>query len=145
MSGARAFAWLGLGHASRWLQEIWQLLKQTSLHPALEASQHACTPHEWSPGFHSPPVNPTSTPVRQGTFSPKHRTPRLGLQICGSHHSLPRVGIPPMHSHFHSESPPRGTGPDLITFFPFLPNYMCIFFTALVVQESFCQFLVSFQ
>lgn len=52
--------------------------------------------------------------------------------------------LPPIESPFSSESPPRGTGPNPIDFLPFLLDYVCIFFTTLVVQEAFCQFQVSF-
>ena len=56
----------------------------------------------------------------------------------------PQGGCLPLKSPFSSESPPRGIGADPIAFPPFLHNYMCIFLTALVVQES-CQFPVTFQ
>ena len=47
-----------------------------------------------------------------------------------------------MESPLSSESPARDTGPDLITSLPFLPDYVWIFLTALVVHESFWQLLV---
>ena len=50
----------------------------------------------------------------------------------------PEGGCPPVQPPFSSESPPRGIGPNLIIFLPFLPDNVYIFFTALVVQESFC-------
>ena len=40
---------------------------------------------------------------------------------------------------------PRGSGSYLITFLPFLPDYLWIFRTTLIVQESFCQSAVNFQ
>ena len=53
-----------------------------------------------------------------------------------------------MKSSSSSESPPKHTGPDLITFLPFLPDSTWMFPIALVVEESFCQspdvFLVCF-
>ena len=39
----------------------------------------------------------------------------------------------------------QSTGANLIAFLLFLPDYLWIFLAALVVQESFCQFPVSFQ
>ena len=56
----------------------------------------------------------------------------------------PQGGCPAMYSSFSSEFPPRGMGPCLIAFLPFLPNYMCIFLTALVLQESFSSFQLVF-
>lgn len=45
-----------------------------------------------------------------------------------------------MSPPFSCEFSRRGVGPDLIAFLPFLPDCLCIFLTALVVQESFCRF-----
>ena len=59
--------------------------------------------------------------------------PSLYLNIL-----TPQGGCPPVHSPFSSESLPRSPGPNLITFLPNLPDYLGIFLTALVVQESFC-------
>ena len=49
-----------------------------------------------------------------------------------------------IQSPISSESPPRDTGPDPTAFLTLLLDYMCVFHTDLVVQESFCQFSVSF-
>ena len=50
-------------------------------------------------------------------------------------------------SLFLRDPPRQSRVANLITFFffLFLPDYVWIFLTALVVQESFCQFPVSFQ
>ena len=42
-----------------------------------------------------------------------------------------------MYSSFSSEPPPRGAGPNLFIFLPFLSDYMWLFLTALVIKESF--------
>ena len=55
-----------------------------------------------------------------------------------------QIGCPPLLSPFSSESFP-GAQSDLIIFLPLPPDYVCIFLTALVEQDSFCQFLVNFQ
>lgn len=45
---------------------------------------------------------------------------------------------------FSSEFPPRGTGPNPIAFLPFLPNYVYIILTALVVQSPSVSFWLVF-
>lgn len=93
----------------------------------------------WSPGFYSSLVNSNSPPINKGTLSPQCRTPGLGLQICGSQLLIPQSGWCPTHVHsFLLWVPSQGHR-------SWPPDYMCIFLTALVVQESFCPFLVSFQ
>ena len=57
----------------------------------------------------------------------------------------PQGGRLPVCSSLSSESPARGTSPDLTTFLPLLPNYAHIFLPALDVQESFCKFPDSLQ
>lgn len=52
---------------------------------------------------------------------------------------------PPVYSPFSSKSSPRDTSPDPIASLLFLPDYMYIFLTVLVIQVSFHQFPVSFQ
>ena len=52
-------------------------------------------------------------------------------------------GPPPMYS-ISSESPPRGTGPDLITPLPLLPKSMWIFLTVLVVPSLSTSFQLVF-
>ena len=50
-----------------------------------------------------------------------------------------------MQSSFSSESPPWDTGLDLLTYLPFLPDYLYILLTVLVVQESASQVPIGFQ
>ena len=92
-----------------------------------------------SPAFLSLPV--VSPPTSQGGLSPLHRTPGLGCSVCGLTHSLPMVGVCWCHLPFPLSPLP---GPNTTAFLSFLPNYLCIFFTALVIQESFCHFPVDF-
>lgn len=49
-----------------------------------------------------------------------------------------------IQSPISSESPPRDTGPDPIAFLTLLLDYMCVFLTDLVVQESFTNFQLVF-
>ena len=88
----------------------------------------------WSPGFYSSPVNPNSPSINKGTLYPQCRTPGLGLQICGSQLLTPQGGWCPTNVHsflLWVASQGHRSWP---------PDYMCIFLTALVVQESFCPF-----
>ena len=62
--------------------------------PCLGASHHPYTPHEWSLGFSSLSICPSSSPNSQGVLSPMCRTPGLKCPVCGSAHSLPRASIP---------------------------------------------------
>lgn len=75
--------------------------------------------------------------------------PHMGPQDYGIHLWLlpltPKGNYPTVYSPLSFESPPRDTGPYLVAFLPFLPDYMCIFLLALVVLESFCQLPASFQ
>ena len=68
----------------------------------------------------------------------------MRYSVCGLTHSLPRLG----DCSYNLSLPPslvRGTGLDPITLLAVLPNYVWIFLTAFIVQESFCQFPVNFQ
>ena len=69
---------------------------------------------------HRPPVSPNHLPTSHGGLSPPCRTPGLGHQICGCRCSLPRAGIYLNSLLFPSKSPPRDTGPNLITCIPSL-------------------------
>lgn len=97
------------------------------------------TPYGRSPGFSSLSVRLSGLPTSQGGLSPLCRTPGLGCPVCGSACLLPRVGVHWCNLPFPLY-PLAGAGPDLIAFLLFLPYYLCIFLTTLVVQESFCQF-----
>ena len=57
--------------------------------------------------------------------------------------TYPQCEYTPVHPPFSSESLPRDTDPNQITFLPFQLNYVCIFLTALLVHESFCQLPVG--
>ena len=89
-------------------------------------------------------VSPNSCPTSQGNLSSLAWTPGLGHPIW-LETLTPQGEYLPVYSPFSSESPPSGTSPDLIASLTFLPKSVWIFFTASVVQESFCQFPVSFQ
>ena len=71
-------------------------------------------------------------------------TPGLGRPVCGFHCSLPKAGVCSSNLSF-SLSPPTPTGLNLFNSFPFLHNSVCIFLTVSILQDSFCQFPVSFQ
>ena len=89
---------------------------------------------------HCPHFSPSSPPTSRGGLSPLCPF-GLGHPICGSHRSLPRMSVH-LCTLLLPLSPPRGIGPEPIAFLCFLPDYTCIFHTAFVVQESFCQFPV---
>ena len=144
VSGARAFAWLGMGHMAKGSQETLQLLRLTSPCPASGASQHTCAPQAQSLSFPQPfyfSQWPSNQP--RGLSSPC-RTPGLRYLICGSNCLFSQVCAHLCNLPF-PESPPRGIGSNMIPLLPFLPDYVCIFLTASVVQESFYQFLLNFQ
>ena len=83
-----------------------------------------------------PPVNPSSPPTSQGGSSSLCWMPGLGSQYA-IHTVTPQGRYPPMDSPSSTESPPRGTGPNLTTSLPFLPCFLVIFPIALVLQKSF--------
>ena len=89
VSGAGAFAWLGLGLLAEVGTGDTATLEQTSLHPA---GRQASTPVLLTSRLqapHTPPISLRGPPTTQGGSSLLHRTPGLGCPICGSHHSLP--------------------------------------------------------
>ena len=88
------------------------------------------------PVFCSPPFSFSSPPVSRGDSYFPCRT--SGLRPPHPDR------VSPLLSPFSSESFP-GAQSDLIIFLPLPPDYVCIFLTALVEQDSFCQFLVNFQ
>ena len=91
----------------------------------------------------SPPISLSSPLIIKGDLSSLLRILAMGCLICGSHHSVPRGDVCPciLPSLW---IPSQGIGPDLILFPPFLPNFVWIFLTALVVPGSFCQFPIIF-
>lgn len=126
----------------RLLGETWQPLEQSSL-PFLENKLL----YVWSSQMES--RLPTALLLVPAIFQPAQRAcspmyDRAGCPICSLNYLLPGVGVhlcnfpvyqSPLLGH-------RGTGPDPIAFLPFLLDYMCIFFIALVTHKSFCQFPV---
>ena len=70
--------------------------------------------------------------------------PRLGYPTSGSNPLLPREFLLPVISLSSFVSPPGGTGSNLITSTPFVPNSMRILFMAFVREESFRQSPVHF-
>ena len=85
--------------------------------------------------FHSPPVSPTSPPIKWSHLL-FLKPQRLGHPTCCSNHSLLREGLHQCNPFFFfAESPPRGTGPYMITSFPFIPDAMWMFFIPLFVQS----------
>ena len=93
---------------------------------------------------HSPPVSPSGPLPVNGAHLPHIGPQDYGTQpVTLTPHSP--GGCPFMYPPFSSESHPKSTGPDWITFLSFLPNHLCILLIALVVQGSFCQFPISFQ
>ena len=109
--------------------------------PCLRANQRAYTCLVWSPAFLMLSICPNSPPASKGGLSPPGRTPGMGCPVCNltQYEGLP-IKIP-----FSLSFLLRVTGPDLIAFLSFLPNYTCFFLTALVIKEFFYQFPVSFQ
>lgn len=135
LSGARAFAQLGLGHVPRWLHETWQPLEQVSLCPASGARQHALLMSVQD--SHCPPFSLSSP-----TSNKRARLLSVRPQDWGWNSSLSRAVL---HLHFLSfplSSPHRGTSPKLITYLLVLPCHKYIFCTALVVQEAFFQLVL---
>lgn len=59
--------------------------------------QWMCAPYQESSAFHGSSVSPGSPPAGWGDLSPPSRTPAPKGPICGSNHSLPRVGSPLPH------------------------------------------------
>lgn len=92
----------------------------------------------------SPPVSPTSPPVSLGAHLPSAGS-RTGGLICGLNRLLPREDFCLCNLPFPLGNPSgHRSSTDCFSFFPIL-FYEDLFFSALVVQESFCQFPVSFQ
>ena len=93
---------------------------------------------------HSPSICFSSLTISHRYLSPPHRTPDCDTQsMAWPIQSQEWVSISIIS--LSSEFPPRGTSPDPITSLPFLLDYLCIFLTVSVKQESFCQFPVRFQ
>lgn len=86
---------------------------------------------------HCSHFSPTGPPTSQGGLSPLYPI-GLGHPICSSPHSLLRASVllctPPFPL---SPLPGHRSWPNS---FSSLPDYLCIFLVALVVQVSFCQF-----
>ena len=95
-------------------------------------------------GFSHSSVWLSLLPSSQGAPSPLHRTQDWDIHFMAKPAPFPGQ-VSTCEFFFSSGSLPRGTGPDLITFLPFLPDSVCILLTVLVVQESFWQLPVSFQ
>lgn len=92
---------------------------------------------------HSPSVCPGSPPTGQSSISSPCRRPALRGPTCTLKCSFPRVNLDQCNHHFSPSALLEALGgPGPITFLPFLPDYVCIFHTALVVYESFCWFSV---
>ena len=64
---------------------------------------------------HSHHVSASCLPTNRWAHLPPHKILGLGHPNCGSHHSLPRVGVCSSNLYFFSEPPPSGKGPDLST------------------------------
>ena len=105
--------WAGLGCSPHSDWGVWAggSFQCKALFAWLLARQHEYAPREWSLGFSSPSVCPSS----RGGYSPPHWT--LGLEIpdCDSICLLPRMRVCPCGPSF--QIPPRDTGPDPVPFF----------------------------
>lgn len=111
--------------------------------PSLVASQHLHTPPEQSLGSSSLSTCPSSSPSSQGGLSPPWSIPGLRCPLYGSIHSLPRANACPCDLPFPLSPLPRAqVSTQCDAFLP--PDYMGIFPAALVIQDQFCQFPVSF-
>ena len=94
--------------------------------PASEASKNSHTLHDQSPGSHSHPVISNSPTTSQWSL-PSLPDPRFGAPS-----KWLKPVTPPMKFSFFSESPPKSTVPNLITYLPLQPYSTCIILTALV-------------
>ena len=134
VSGTIVSAPLGLEQ----LQQAWQRLEQTFLCPACGQAS-TCNPKGHSPGFCSSPVTPRGPPSSKGAC-----LPLIGFRDWSSQsvvlmaHSLGQVSTWAVSLFLWV--PSQGSRSHVMIFFPSLPDYLCIFLTALVVQESFCLF-----
>lgn len=132
ISGARVFTQLGLACTLRHMQGIWQTVEQSSVLPlcvALRASQRMQTPYERSPGF----------PQLSGYSQMSFNQPRgLKSPVQDPRTRAPDLWLSPLTPHLCI----LPFSPDC--FSPCLPNYTWVFLTVLVVEESFCQFPVTF-
>ena len=88
---------------------------------------------------HSSPVTPKCPLTSQGGSNPTRPQDQSTRSVALTTHS------PPVYSPFSSKSSSRDTSSDPIASLLFLPDYMYIFLTVLVVQVSFHQFPGSFQ
>ena len=121
--------------------ETWQPPGQTSLHSDVgEKPVHSCCSQA---ECRVPTLLSQQFPSSQGASSPLFRPPGLRCVICGSHCTFPRAGVQ-LYSRFFSKFRCRVTRLKRIAFLLFIRDIR-IFSTALAVQESFCQFPVSFQ
>lgn len=126
-----------LGQAG-WSQKTGQPLPWFSNQPLCSASgaRKCCR----SPGF--PKYQWFSNQPRSLIFLCQN--PELRYQICDLNHSVPRKDLHPCNlPFFWVPSHKHRSQPDC--FYSFLLESMCIFLSALVVKESFCQLPVSFQ
>lgn len=94
----------------------------------------------WVSGSQSLRVCPSNSPASRGGLPSLFRTSGLRCVICGSHRTFPRAGVQ-LYSRFFSKFLSRVTRLNRIAFLLFLLD-VCIFSTALAVQESLCQFPV---
>ena len=106
-------------------------------HRAQGVSKLVCTFHEWVQTSHSSPISPSSPPTSQGNCLPNVRTQPWGAQ-CVALTAHAQGGSLPMQSRFSSEYSPRA-----LLFHS--SQILCGPWTALALQESFCQSPVSFQ
>ena len=119
------------------------------LHPALGASQHSHTPHKRS-SVRLPTtllLVPAALQPAEGSYLP-YLGPRIGTPKCGSDCScILRVDlrscILPLSLSLLSSG--HRSQPDWFSSLPFLSSYMWIFLIALFLQESLCQFPISYQ
>ena len=98
-----------------------------------------------SQASYHPPVSPRVSPNSHGGSSPQHRTPELWCPICGSHCSLPRVGVPSYSLTFPLCPLPVTQVLTLLLFFPSYP-IMCVSFLQLwLCRSPSASFQFSFQ
>ena len=111
--------------------------------PALGERKYLCASHE----LMLPSALLLVPPAPQA--AERACVPFVRTQDWGTHMRLelptPQGRSPPVRSLPLSWSLPRGPGSDLIVSFPFLPDSLWVFLTALTVQDSFCLSPVSFQ
>lgn len=110
VSGAGAFAWLGLGVLAEVVTGDIATLEQTSPHPAWrQASTPGLLPSSLQ-APHIPPIKPHGPPTTQEGSSALHITQGLGCPVYASHHSLLRAILNNIYSTYkfggHNSSHP---------------------------------------